>query len=230
MRLAGLAVSLAVAAVFAGLWLAECAARSGAGQLPGPAGRVPGGRGARRLLARRAGAPGDPGRPRQPRPARSRPAAMGRVVLGISLLGLIDDALGRGSRATPRGWRGHARAVASGRFSTGAIKAVGALALAAVRDLGSGAAGLRLRRRPGVATSDDQSLQPARPAARARREGLHRAPRCGLHCRVDVAAHRAPWVSSSARSLVAPRSRCGSGRCSGTPAPTWSGPSGRRFW
>ncbi len=60
-------------------------------------------------------------------------------VLGVALLGLIDDALGRGTEAsTPRGWRGHARAIASGRFSTGAIKAVGALALAAYATSGLG--------------------------------------------------------------------------------------------
>ena len=58
-------------------------------------------------------------------------------VLGVALLGLIDDALGVGESA-PRGWRGHARAIASGRFSTGAIKAVGALALAAYATSGLG--------------------------------------------------------------------------------------------
>lgn len=53
-------------------------------------------------------------------------------VVGIAFLGLFDDALGRGAAEdTARGWRGHARAVASGRLSTGAIKALGALALAA---------------------------------------------------------------------------------------------------
>ena len=35
------------------------------------------------------------------------------------------------ARDTPRGWRGHARRAARGRLSTGAIKAIGALALAA---------------------------------------------------------------------------------------------------
>ena len=64
-------------------------------------------------------------------------------ILGVALLGLIDDALGRGSAAdTARGWRGHARAVLSGRFSTGAIKAVGALALAAYAVSGRGREGL----------------------------------------------------------------------------------------
>jgi UDP-GlcNAc:undecaprenyl-phosphate/decaprenyl-phosphate GlcNAc-1-phosphate transferase len=53
-------------------------------------------------------------------------------VVGIAFLGLFDDALGRGAAEdTARGWRGHARAVLSGRLSTGAIKALGALALAA---------------------------------------------------------------------------------------------------
>lgn len=64
-------------------------------------------------------------------------------VLGVSLLGLVDDALGRGVAAdTARGWRGHARAIAAGRFSTGAIKAVGALALAAYVASGRGQEGL----------------------------------------------------------------------------------------
>ncbi len=60
-------------------------------------------------------------------------------VLGIALLGLLDDMLGRGhDRDAPRGWRGHAGAVLSGRFSTGAIKAVGAFALAAYAVSGRG--------------------------------------------------------------------------------------------
>jgi hypothetical protein len=53
-------------------------------------------------------------------------------VLGVAFLGFLDDALGQGAReAAPRGWRGHARALREGRLSTGAIKATGALALAA---------------------------------------------------------------------------------------------------
>jgi UDP-GlcNAc:undecaprenyl-phosphate GlcNAc-1-phosphate transferase len=60
-------------------------------------------------------------------------------VLGVALLGLMDDALGRGEQtAAPRGWRGHARALGSGQFSTGAIKAIGALALAAYATSGLG--------------------------------------------------------------------------------------------
>jgi hypothetical protein len=53
-------------------------------------------------------------------------------VVGIAFLGFFDDMLGRGAASdTARGWRGHARAVVSGELSTGAIKALGALALAA---------------------------------------------------------------------------------------------------
>ncbi|MDQ2629388.1 MAG: hypothetical protein M3Y75_00225 [Actinomycetota bacterium] len=53
-------------------------------------------------------------------------------LLGIAFLGFLDDALGRGeAAATPRGWRGHWAALRAGSLSTGAIKAVGALALAA---------------------------------------------------------------------------------------------------
>lgn len=60
-------------------------------------------------------------------------------ILGVALLGLLDDALGRGDAAgTPRGWRGHASAARGGRFSTGAIKAAGALALAAYATSGRG--------------------------------------------------------------------------------------------
>ncbi len=53
-------------------------------------------------------------------------------LLGIVFLGFLDDSLGQGERAdAPRGWRGHARALGEGRLSTGAIKAIGAVALAA---------------------------------------------------------------------------------------------------
>jgi len=53
-------------------------------------------------------------------------------LLGIAFLGFLDDSLGRGEAvATPRGWRGHWGALRTGSLSTGAIKAIGALALAA---------------------------------------------------------------------------------------------------
>jgi UDP-GlcNAc:undecaprenyl-phosphate/decaprenyl-phosphate GlcNAc-1-phosphate transferase len=73
-------------------------------------------------------------------------------VLGVALLGLIDDALGahrayalaahRGDAArghlagsagpspSPRGWRGHGRALLRGELSTGTLKAAGSLGLA----------------------------------------------------------------------------------------------------
>lgn len=53
-------------------------------------------------------------------------------LLGVAFLGFLDDSLGRGeAKEAPRGWRGHLRALREGRLSTGAIKAIGALALAA---------------------------------------------------------------------------------------------------
>jgi UDP-GlcNAc:undecaprenyl-phosphate/decaprenyl-phosphate GlcNAc-1-phosphate transferase len=60
-------------------------------------------------------------------------------VLGVALLGLLDDSLGRaGEAGSPRGWRGHVRALLGGSFSTGAIKAIGAFALAAYAVSGRG--------------------------------------------------------------------------------------------
>jgi len=53
-------------------------------------------------------------------------------LIGVAFLGFLDDSLGRGEASdSPRGWRGHARALREGSLSTGAIKAIGALALAA---------------------------------------------------------------------------------------------------
>jgi hypothetical protein len=52
-------------------------------------------------------------------------------LLGVAFLGFLDDSLGEGEGGAPRGWRGHARALRAGSLSTGAVKAVGALALAA---------------------------------------------------------------------------------------------------
>ncbi|MGK2955415.1 MAG: hypothetical protein ACSLFI_07090 [Solirubrobacterales bacterium] len=60
-------------------------------------------------------------------------------LIGIAFLGLLDDSLGLGSSPdTPRGWRGHASAVLKGELSTGAVKAIGALALAAYVVTGTG--------------------------------------------------------------------------------------------
>jgi UDP-GlcNAc:undecaprenyl-phosphate/decaprenyl-phosphate GlcNAc-1-phosphate transferase len=66
-------------------------------------------------------------------------------VVGVALLGLLDDFMGSGllgqrpegrghrgedAEPPPRGWRGHASAVMRGGFSTGAAKAAGSLGLA----------------------------------------------------------------------------------------------------
>jgi UDP-GlcNAc:undecaprenyl-phosphate/decaprenyl-phosphate GlcNAc-1-phosphate transferase len=66
--------------------------------------------------------------------------AAGTYVLGVSLLGLVDDTFGTrasGGRAAgtsrppaPRGLYGHGRALLDGELSTGAIKAGGSLGLA----------------------------------------------------------------------------------------------------
>jgi UDP-GlcNAc:undecaprenyl-phosphate/decaprenyl-phosphate GlcNAc-1-phosphate transferase len=59
--------------------------------------------------------------------------------IGVAFLGFLDDALGGGeATGAPRGWRGHGRALREGRLSTGAIKAIGALALAAYVVSGQG--------------------------------------------------------------------------------------------
>lgn len=60
-------------------------------------------------------------------------------VIGVAMLGLLDDMLGRGHAGdTARGWRGHASALLGGRLSTGAIKAAGAFGLAAFAVSGLG--------------------------------------------------------------------------------------------
>jgi len=58
-------------------------------------------------------------------------------VIGVAVLGLLDDLLGGGRPAgaaahpdAPRGLRGHARAAAGGSFSTGLLKAAGTAGLA----------------------------------------------------------------------------------------------------
>lgn len=51
-------------------------------------------------------------------------------VLGIAVLGLLDDAFGQTVAGGPRGWRAHALALRRGQVSTGAIKALGTLGLA----------------------------------------------------------------------------------------------------
>lgn len=62
-------------------------------------------------------------------------SAEGRVLAtlgfaGFALLGLVDDLLGSGEDG--RGFRGHLRALARGRLTTGGVKLVGGLALALV--------------------------------------------------------------------------------------------------
>ena len=140
MRLAGLFVSVAVAVVAAGPWLRDMRAAGfrranwRGREVAFPAGAVLAACALVALapLAILADLTGadllDPALPR-----------WAVYVLGVALLGLIDDALGRGDVAgSPRGWRGHARALWRGRLSTGVVKAVGALGLAAFATAGGG--------------------------------------------------------------------------------------------
>jgi UDP-GlcNAc:undecaprenyl-phosphate/decaprenyl-phosphate GlcNAc-1-phosphate transferase len=55
---------------------------------------------------------------------------VGVYVLGIAVLGLLDDSFGQTVAGAPRGWRAHALALRRGQVSTGAIKALGTLGLA----------------------------------------------------------------------------------------------------
>ena len=59
---------------------------------------------------------------------------------GVGYLGLLDDLAG----GEARGWREHGRALTRGELSTGAIKAVGTIALAAYAATGEGANGAAL--------------------------------------------------------------------------------------
>jgi UDP-N-acetylmuramyl pentapeptide phosphotransferase/UDP-N-acetylglucosamine-1-phosphate transferase len=61
-------------------------------------------------------------------------------LLGVGCLGLIDDLAG----GEPRGLRGHGLAFVRGELSTGAIKAVGTVALAAYAVAGEGTSGAEL--------------------------------------------------------------------------------------
>jgi UDP-GlcNAc:undecaprenyl-phosphate GlcNAc-1-phosphate transferase len=52
-------------------------------------------------------------------------------VVGVAFLGLLDDVIGT-REGLPRGWRGHFGALAGGHVSTGVLKALGTLGLAAM--------------------------------------------------------------------------------------------------
>ena len=143
--LAGLVVSALVAAVALGPWLADMV-RTGLVRENYAGRRVafPAGRAAGRLLADRARAAGGARRPRRPRPARPRAAALD------GLRARRRPARAARRRARPRRGRRHAprlarprpRGRSPGGFSTGAIKAVGALALAAYAVSGRGRQGI----------------------------------------------------------------------------------------
>ena len=144
-------------------------------------------------------------------------------VLGVALLGLLDDSLGRGAASdTPRGWRGHARAVLSGGFSTGAIKAAGALALAAYAVSGRGREGLDYFGDLALLllATNLFNLLDLRPG---RVEKVFALLLAGL-CLGAWTAHPLELLGLFIGPvLVGARSRCASGRCSATRARTSSG-------
>ena len=181
------------------------------------------GRGAGDRGAGRAGAARLPRRPRRPRPARPRAAALARLRARRRLPRLLDDALGRGEAAdAPARLARATRARCSrGRLSTGAIKAIGALALAAYAVSGRG--------REGSTTSPTSRCCSSRPTSSTcstcARAGPRRRSPCSrrpLPRRLDLAAARAARDLRRPGRWSAPGSRCASGRCSATPAPTWS--------
>jgi hypothetical protein len=225
-RLAGLAVSLVVAAVLLGPWLRDMA-RSGLARqnyrgraVAFPAGAV---LVACSLVALVPLAVLDDRADLDLLDPELRRWAV--YVLGVALLGLMDDALGRGpDAAAPRGWRAHARAVAAGRFSTGFIKAVGALGLAAYATSGLGrhdlgyVADLVLL----LLTTNLFNLLDLRPG---------RVERSSSRCSRGSASALGRWRPltcsgcSSGRSWWGRRSRFASAQCSAIRAPTWSGRS-----
>ena len=233
--LSGLVVSAAVAAVLVlGPWLARHAARRPrARELRRPAGRVPGRRGARRLLADRARAAGGARRPRRPRPARPRAAPLDR----LRARGRAARPARRRARARRRGRHRRAAGAATparcsaGRFSTGAIKAVGALALAAYAVSGRGREGIDYVADLALlllATNlfNLLDLRPGRVE-----KAFVAAARRPLPRRLDRGAARAARDLHRPGAGRWPRSRCASGRCSATPARTWSARSpGSRCW
>ena len=93
-------------------------------------------------------------------------------VLGVAFLGLLDDALGRGCasarRAAGAATRGRS---CEGRLSTGAIKAIGALALAAYATSGRGLQAFDYLADLALLLLATNIFNLARPAARAGGEG-----------------------------------------------------------
>ncbi len=156
--------------------------------------------------------------------------------LGVLALGLIDDTLGersgRRERGAPLAARlarprrgGAARRALHRRAEGGRLARAGAAGDELARPLrralaaGGGRAGAR-----------DERLQPARPAPRARRQGVRAARRGPDDRRGEL---RPLWALGLFAAPGARRRRsttCASGRCSATPAPTCSARSRACGW
>ena len=127
-------------------------------------------------------------------------------LLGIAFLGFLDDALGQGEAEASAARLARARGgrCAKGRLSTGAIKAIGALALAAYVVSGRGLESWRYARRRRPPDPHHQPLQPARPAAGAGREGPGRCSAPGSASAPGRWRRSNCSGSSSGRSWSAP--------------------------
>ena len=182
------------------------------------AGRVPGGGGARRLLAGGAGAAGRPRRPGRPRPARPGlrrgwPTCSGSRCWACS----TTRSAGARRRRAPRLARARAALLAGAPLDRGDQGGRGAgprRLRVSGRGLDRGAS-----RRRRAAAPRHQPRQPARPAAGAGGEGAGAARR-GSASEPGPSSRSSCSGSSPARSWSAPGSPCGSGRCSATPART----------
>ena len=147
-------------------------------------------------------------------------------LLGVAFLGFLDDSLGRGEAAARRaagaGTRGRC---AKGGLSTGAIKAIGALALAAYVVSGRGLESWRYLADVAllILATNAFNLLDLRPGRAEKGAGAAR--RRPLPRRLDASRRSSCSGSSPGRSWSAPGSPCASGRCWATPAPTWSGRS-----
>ena len=131
-------------------------------------------------------------------------------VAGVSLLGLVDDLVGEGG---PRGVRGHGAALAAGRPSTGALKSLGTVALAAWAAPGDGApyllAGGVLALAPHVANLID--LRPGRVEKAA---GLALAGLCAIAGSAAPLAPVWPFAAvAAAGTLLTLRERAMLGDC-----------------
>ena len=180
------------------------------------------------LVARLAGGPGPAGAARRPRrrsTCSTRSCAAGSPTWSASPSSASSTTRSGAARRRTRraAGAGTPRAVLS-RAALDRRDQGGRRARARrLRDLGPGPRGARLPGRPRAAAARDEPRQPARPAARAgSRRRCVAGRRRALPRLLDARAGRAARPVHRPGRWSAPGSRCASGRCSATPARTWS--------